>query len=99
MNRIGVIGIVIEDLTNAYKVNDILHLNNEIIIGRMGLPYRTRSISVISIIVDGSTDDIGKLSGQLGSINGVTVKSAMTKKEYPENQSTKENIWKNQYSL
>lgn len=82
MKRIGVVGIVIEDLTVAYKVNDILHSNNEIIIGRMGIPYRNRGISVISIIVDGTTDEIGRLSGQLGSISGVTVKSALTKKEY-----------------
>lgn len=78
--RIGVVGIVIEDLEVAGKVNEVLHENAGIIIGRMGIPYKERSLNVISIIVDGTTDEIGSLTGKLGNIKGVNVKSALSKK-------------------
>jgi putative iron-only hydrogenase system regulator len=79
--RIGVIGVVIEDRENGVKtVNDILSKYAEIIVGRMGIPYRERKIAVISLIVDGTTDEIGAMTGQLGTVPGVNVKSALTKK-------------------
>ena len=78
-NRIGVIGIVIEDLTQVYKINDLLHQYGSIIVGRLGLPYKEKKVNVISIIVDGTTDEIGSLTGKLGTIEGVNVKSALTK--------------------
>ena len=79
-NRIGVVGIVVEDLTSASDVNAILHEYASIIVGRMGIPYRERGLSVISLIVDGNTDQIGAMTGKLGRIKSVSVKSAMTKK-------------------
>ena len=82
MSRIGVIGIVVEDLSFIVRVNEILHEHSKIIIGRIGLPYKNRGISVISIIVDGTTDEIGSLTGQLGSVKGINVKSALTKNIY-----------------
>ncbi len=79
--RIGVVGVVIEDRENGVKiVNDILSKYAEIIVGRMGIPYRERRIAVISLIVDGTTDEIGAMTGQLGTVHGVNVKSALTKK-------------------
>ena len=78
--RIGVIGIVIEDTSQAAEVNNILHEYSHIIIGRMGIPYRERGLNVISLIVDGTNDDIGALSGKLGKIRGLSVKSALSKK-------------------
>jgi putative iron-only hydrogenase system regulator len=78
-NRLGVIGIVIEDRQVAAKVNQILSEHADLIIGRMGLPHLARDISVISLIVDGSTDQVGSLTGKLGNIPQVTVKSALTK--------------------
>lgn len=77
--RLGVIGIVIEDQEVVSRVNQILHEHAGMIIGRMGLPYREREVAVISLIVDGSTDELGSLTGKLGSIPQVTVKSALTK--------------------
>ncbi len=77
--RLGVIGIVIEDRVVAPEVNQILSAHAEIIVGRMGLPYRDRGVSVISLIVDGNTDQIGSLTGKLGNIPGATVKSALAK--------------------
>jgi len=79
--RIGVVGIVIEDRENAVgRVNGILSEYGEVIVGRMGIPYRERKLAVISIIVDGTTDQIGAMTGKLGAIAGVSVKSALTKK-------------------
>ncbi|SET06925.1 putative iron-only hydrogenase system regulator [Natronincola peptidivorans] len=83
--RIGVIGIVIDSLdASADKVNYFLGQYASIIVGRMGIPYKKRKISVISIIVEGTTDEIGALTGKLGRLEGVTVKSALTTKEYQE---------------
>ena len=78
-NRLGVIGIVVEDRQVVAQVNQILSEHAEMIIGRMGLPHQTRDISVISLIVDGTTDQVGSLTGKLGNIAHVTVKSALTK--------------------
>lgn len=77
--RIGVIGIVIEDRNITARLNTILHDYSDIILGRMGLPYKERNISVISLIVEGSTDEIGALTGKLGNLPGVNVKSALSK--------------------
>lgn len=79
MKRIGVIGIVIEDLDCTSNVNSIISSYNDIIVGRLGIPYKEKGVSVISLVVDGTTDDIGSLTGKLGSIKGINVKSALTK--------------------
>ncbi len=78
-NRVGVVGIVVEDIEQAEKINTILHEYAAIIVGRMGIPYKERKISVISLIVDGTTDEISALTGKLGKIKNVHVKSALTK--------------------
>ncbi|WP_039766711.1 MULTISPECIES: TM1266 family iron-only hydrogenase system putative regulator [unclassified Caldicellulosiruptor] len=78
--RIGVIGIVVENRKEvADKLNKILSEHGDIIVGRMGIPYKERGLCVISLIVDGTTDEIGALTGKLGALNGVKVKSALTK--------------------
>lgn len=79
MKRIGVVGIVVENIENADKVNSILHDFANIIVGRMGIPYREKNLSVISLIVDGTSDEISAMTGKLGRIGGVSVKSALTK--------------------
>lgn len=78
--RIGVIGIVIEELSQISEVNDILSQYGNVIVGRMGIPYRERGVNVISLIVDGTTDEIGALTGKLGKFKGLSVKSALSKK-------------------
>ncbi|MGI6123879.1 MAG: TM1266 family iron-only hydrogenase system putative regulator [Acetivibrionales bacterium] len=78
--RIGVIGIVIEDLSCTERVNAILHDYAGLIVGRMGIPYRERDVSVITLIVDGSNDEISALTGKLGRVSGAAVKSMITKK-------------------
>lgn len=79
--RLGVIGIVIENREIVQQVNSILSEYAHIIIGRMGVPYKEKDVALISLIIDGSTDDIGALTGKLGSVPSVTVKSALTKKD------------------
>jgi len=78
--RLGVVGIVIENMAVVPAVNKILSEHKDTIVGRMGIPYRQRQVAVISLIVDGTTDDIGSLTGKLGALRGVSVKSALTKK-------------------
>lgn len=76
----GVVAIIIEDRhQSAGSVNQILSEYGDIIAGRMGLPYRQRGVSIIALIVDGSTDEIGAMTGKLGSLSGVSVKTAMSK--------------------
>lgn len=77
--RLGVVAIILEDKKFADQVNDILHEYNQMIIGRMGLPYKERSVAVISLIVDATSDEVSALTGKLGRIGGVTVKSALAK--------------------
>ncbi len=82
-SRIGVVGIVIEADIHVNQINQILHDHGDIIVGRMGLPnINDRAISVISVVVDGTTDAIGSLTGRLGAVQGVSVKSALSKKSY-----------------
>ena len=66
--RLALIGIVVENNESAKKLNEVLHEYGEYIIGRMGLPYRKRSISVISVVVDAPADVISALAGKLGMI-------------------------------
>lgn len=78
--RIAVAAIVIDDPMAVEEVNSVLHDNNSIIIGRMGIPYRERGISLISVAIDASPDQISSLTGRLGHIPGVSVKAAISKK-------------------
>lgn len=79
--RIGVVGIIVENREKAQEVNNILHKYAEIIVGRMGIPYKEREVSVISLIVDGTTDEISAMTGKLGKILDVQVKAALTAKK------------------
>ena len=77
--RIAVVGIILEGTDLAEEVNSVLHSYSEIIVGRMGLPYKERNCSVISVIVDADADKISALTGRLGKIKGVSVKAAISK--------------------
>lgn len=78
-NRIAILSIIIENLSSSEAVNTILHEYSNIIIGRMGIPYRERGISVMAVVVDTDTDTISAVTGKLGKISGVSVKSAISK--------------------
>ena len=78
-SRIGVVGIIIEDTEKTEEVNRILHLHAGLIVGRIGIPYPQRKVCVISLVVDGTSDDISALTGKLGKVPGIQVKSALAK--------------------
>lgn len=78
--RIALIGIIVEDLDKTEKLNSILHEYSTYIIGRMGLPYREKDVCVISIVIDADNDVISSLSGKLGMIKGISVKTMYSKK-------------------
>lgn len=77
--RLGFIGILVEDLTSVEKVNETLSQYGTLIVGRMGIPYRDRGVSVISLVVDGTNDEVSALTGTLGRISGISVKSMLEK--------------------
>jgi len=78
--RVGVIGIVIEDPQDVQeKLNHYISEAGEIIIGRIGIPYRPRNVAVLAVLVDGTNDKINALTGQLGSLPGVKVRAALSK--------------------
>ncbi|MFA5362608.1 MAG: TM1266 family iron-only hydrogenase system putative regulator [Candidatus Omnitrophota bacterium] len=78
--NVGVVAIIVKNRTDAApRVNDILTQFGNIVIGRMGIPYQERELSIITLIVDATTDEIGALTGKLGMVKDVTVKSTLTK--------------------
>ena len=77
--RIAILGIIIEDTEVVSKVNELLHRQREYIIGRMGMPYKEKNISVISIVMDAPNDVISALSGKLGMLECVSAKPSILK--------------------
>ncbi len=78
--RLGFIGIILENRkTSAEMVNKTLSEFGDSIIARTGIPYQKKSCCVITLVVDMTTDELGVLTGRLGMIEGVTVKSALSK--------------------
>jgi len=77
-SRVAVIGIVVENYESVEALNGILHEYGEYIIGRMGIPYRARKISVISVAVDAPQNVISALSGKVGKLPGVSAKTAFS---------------------
>lgn len=77
--RIALVGIMVEDLAATDRLNALLHEYGENIVGRMGIPYRERGVSIISVILDAPADAISSLSGKLGQIGGLSVKTIYAK--------------------
>ena len=74
--RIAVMGIIVENVESVELLNAILHDYGEYIVGRMGIPYRKKNMNIVSIAVDAPQDVISALSGKIGKIQGVSVKTA-----------------------
>lgn len=74
--RVAVMSVIVEDVESAEKLNSILHEYGEYIIGRMGIPYRKRGVNIISIAMDAPQNTISALSGKVGRLPGVSVKTA-----------------------
>jgi putative iron-only hydrogenase system regulator len=77
--RIAQIGIIVEDGDSVEKLNNLLHEYGGDIIGRMGIPYREKNISIISIVLNAKQDVISTLAGKLGMLKGVSVKTIYSK--------------------
>ena len=76
VTRVAVIGIIVECQDSVERLNGILHDYNRYIIGRMGIPYREKNISVISVAVDAPQDTISSMTGKIGKLSGISVKTA-----------------------
>jgi putative iron-only hydrogenase system regulator len=74
--RVAVLGIIVENPDSVERVNDILHRHAAYILGRMGIPYREKGVSIISIALDAPQDIINSLSGAIGKLPGVSAKTA-----------------------
>ena len=74
--RIAVMGIIVENINSVEDLNRLLHQSGKYIIGRMGLPYRDKKVHIVSIAIDAPQDVISALSGKIGKLDGVSVKTA-----------------------
>lgn len=81
-SRVAVMSIIVEDTDAVEQVNALLHEYGEWIVGRMGIPYRKRKISIISIALDAPQDTISALSGKIGRMQGVSVKTSYSSATY-----------------
>lgn len=78
-SRIAMIAIVVEDSNSTTMLNEVLHAYAPYIIGRMGIPYHKKNVALISVAIDASMDVINSLTGKLGNIPGISVKTAYAK--------------------
>ena len=69
-------GIIVEDVDSVAQLNDLLHTYSKYIIGRMGIPYREKGINIGSSAIDAPQDTISALSGKIGNLSGISVKTA-----------------------
>lgn len=79
VTRIAHIGIIVENMSQTAAVNALLHDFGEYIVGRMGIPYRQKNISIISVVLDAPNNVISTLSGKLGQLDGVITKTVYSK--------------------
>lgn len=77
--RIAALAIIVEDTSSVEQLNALLHEYGQFIIGRMGIPYRQRDINVIMVALDAPQDTISALSGKVGSLPGISAKTAYSK--------------------
>lgn len=77
--RVALIGIIIENPDSVDEMNHLLHEFSPFIIGRMGIPYRERAVSIISVVLDAPMDKISSLSGKLGMLDGISTKTIYSK--------------------
>lgn len=80
-NRISVVSIIVEDTDAAAEINRLLHDFGQYIVGRMGIPYRDRGVSIICVVLDAPGDITSALSGKLGMVKGVSTKTIVAKKQ------------------
>ena len=77
--RLGIIAVIVKDRSSVSLLNAILGERADLITARLGLPMRGRGISLISLVVEGDTDELGALTGRIGRLPGIQVTSVLTK--------------------
>lgn len=77
--RVAIISIIVENPESTARLNDILHQHAEYVIGRLGLPYRARGIGIICVVVDAPQNVVSALSGKLGMVPDVSIKTVYSK--------------------
>ena len=75
--RIGAALIMLENRESIGQLNQIISAHADIIVGRQGIPLSGRNVNIISLVLEGSSDQIGALTGPIGQLNGVQVKTIM----------------------
>ena len=74
--RVAVIGIIVKNKGSVEELNKTLSEYGDYIVGRMGIPYKTKGVSIISIAIDAPQDVINTLSGTIGRLDGISTKTA-----------------------
>lgn len=77
--RIALVGIIVEDQEMTGRLNELLHAYSSYIVGRMGIPLKDRNLGVISVVLDAPSNIISSLSGKLGMLEGISVKTVYSK--------------------
>lgn len=77
--RVAVIAIIVENQNSVKELNDILHEFGDYVIGRMGIPHRSKGINIISVAVDAPQDIINTVAGKIGNLNGISAKTVYSK--------------------
>jgi putative iron-only hydrogenase system regulator len=90
--RIAIIGIIVKNKDSVEALNDILHHYSEYIIGRMGIPYRSKKLNIISVAVDGPHQVINSLAGKIGRLPGVSAKAVYSPTETTNGEHGDENL-------
>lgn len=78
-NRLAVISIIVENREKSAEINSLLSLFGDCIVGRMGIPYKQKGVSVMCVVIDAPNEIINTLTGKLGMLSGVTAKTLMLK--------------------
>ncbi len=77
--RIAIISIIVEERSSSSEINSLLSEYGDYILGRMGIPYKQKSVSVLSVVIDAPAEIINTLTGKIGMLKGVTAKTLMSK--------------------
>ena len=77
--RVAVVSIIVENENAVSELNELLHRYRQFIIGRLGIPYRQKNVSIICIAMDAPNDEINALTGALGRVDGITAKATYSK--------------------
>ncbi len=77
--RLAVISIIVEDRQKSAEINMLLSSFGDFVVGRMGIPYKEKGVSVLCVVVDAPAEIINTLTGKLGMLGGVTAKTLMSK--------------------